>query len=436
MKMIHARAASEDYLRLTQIARQWPAGKAQLYLLGAGLCAAPVSIALSEVLLAAALALRLVSLAIGRAKLSMPRPFPVWLLFAALLTGSWLISPDRRAGVGELRHIGLTAALFVTLPALRTAANRVAVWRGIVLSATASSLVLIGRFVYRCSFHRGGVEPVVYLRGGGLLHHWMVYATVEVVVVAGLLELWRAYPKERRWILPAALVNGVAIVLSLTRMLWLCSLLLLVLHLAWRRSRWVMVVPALPLVLFLVSPAPVRLRVIESFQTDYYSNTERLQMLAVGWRMVRDRPLTGVGPGDVEPQYSRYLEPGESLPAYHGHLHNNIAQMAAQAGLPALLAAAGFIVFLFLELFRCGAQARDRDSQFLWRAGILGLTGFLAAGMVDYTYGHSVGLIVVSFAAIAPLSGGRTRSMLSITRADESELDDEESGGVVGRALR
>jgi hypothetical protein len=39
----------------------------------------------------------------------------------------------------------------------------------------------------------------------------------------------------------------------------------------------------------------------------------------------------------------------------------------------------------------------------LCRVSILGLIGFVASGFFDYTYGHSLGLIVVSFAVLTPL---------------------------------
>jgi len=381
-----------------------PTGKLQIYFLTAGLCAAPVSIAVSEILLGAALILRLAAFVRGQAKVWLPHSFRAWLAFAALLMVYCVISPAPRLGAGELRHLGLIAALFLMLPALDTAASRVTVWRGILLTATVSSLALAARFAYKLRFHDSGVDPIVYLRGGGLLHHWMVYATVEIVVVGGLLEFWRAYPNQRRWVAIAASINALAIVLSLTRMLWVCSFVLLAAHLIWRRSRWSWALPALPLALYLLAPGPIRIRVTESFQSDYYSNAERLQMLRVGSRMVRDKPLTGVGPGRVEQLYPGYLKPGESLPAYHGHLHNNLAEIAAQSGVPTLAAAVAFIAFLFRDLLLRLARASDRDTQFLCRAGILGLAGFLAAGMVDYTYGHSVGLIVCCFAALAPLA--------------------------------
>ena len=62
---------------------------------------------------------------------------------------------------------------------------------------------------------------------------------------------------------------------------------------------------------------------------------------------------------------------------------------------------------------RLGKQARvvsDRDSRFLCRTALLGLTGFLVAGMFDYTYGHSLGLILLGFVTITPLSLDESRS--------------------------
>jgi O-antigen ligase len=142
--------------------------------------------------------------------------------------------------------------------------------------------------------------------------------------------------------------------------------------------------------------------VTESLQPDYYSNTERLQMLRVGWAMVVEHPLEGVGAGRVDKLYPRYLSAGEPTPAYHGHLHNNILQLAAQFGLPVAVAAALFFTILIKDLLRSGRSAPDRENEFLSRASLSGVTGFLIAGLVEYTYGHSLGLILLSFAALSP----------------------------------
>jgi O-antigen ligase len=381
----------------------WESKKLDGCLLGLALCAAPVSIAVTETFLFASVLWRVTELARHRTKLYIPRVFWFWLAWATLEVLVWLHSPAMKAGQGEIRHLLLIASLFLALPALDRVADRVAVWRGVFLTATLSSSFLIGTFLWRLRYYRGELDPVVYLRTGGLLHHWMIYGIVEVLVFGGLLEFAHLYPEQRRWWAPALAINGVAIVVSLTRMLWVCCLLLLVLHLAWRRSRWIWAVPLIPFAAFLLAGSQVRSRITTSLDPDYYSNAERVQMLRVGWKMIRDRPVTGVGPGRVEELYTSYLSPADPAPAYHGHLHNNLVQLAAEFGLPLTGAAILFVAILFYDLRRRCQRARDRDSAFLSRTGMLGLIGFLVAGMFDYTYGHSLALILLSFVVLMPL---------------------------------
>ncbi|HEX6897217.1 MAG TPA: O-antigen ligase family protein [Bryobacteraceae bacterium] len=367
------------------------------------LCAVPASIALAEVLLAWPLVRRTIALCRNPSKAGIPRVFLFWSAWAAMEIFSWLHSPELQRGWGEMRHLLLIAGLFVLTPVMASAEANAVRWRGIVMVATLSSLVLIAEFVLHLFRHRPSLDPVVYLRGGGLLHHWMVYGIVETLVFAGLLELLHFFPEERWWLGPATAINVVAIVLSLTRTLWVCSLLILACHLAWTRSRWIWALPAIPSLLFLVAPGAVRTRIIDSARPDYYANSERVQMLQVGFRMVRENPFTGVGPGRVEEVYGKYLSARDTLPAYHGHLHNNVMQLAAEFGLPTLALALVFVGALARCLLRRVACAKDGNEQFLCRTALLGLLGFLAAGMFDYTYGHSLGIILLAFTVFAPL---------------------------------
>ncbi|HEX5229072.1 MAG TPA: O-antigen ligase family protein [Bryobacteraceae bacterium] len=372
-------------------ARQWDA---RLFALA--ICFVPVSIAITETFLAGALLFRIAAIVRKRARIAVPGVFWFWLVWAGLEVIAWLRSPGLRTGWGEMRHLLLIAALFLLVPALSGVADRIAVWRGLVITASVSSFYLIGHFFFELATYHGPLDPVVYLRGGGLLHHWMIYATVEILVFAGLLELRHYYPEERRWLLIALAVNTVAIVLSLTRTLWICALLVLILHLAWHGSRWLWLTPLIA-VGFLALPGAVRSRVIESENAGYYANAERIQMLEVGWRMIREHPLSGVGPGRVEETYTSYLAPGDPVPAYHGHLHNNLVQLAAEFGIPAAVAAAVFVVALGVALYSRNRDDEEPGLQFLRRAALLGLVGFVAAGMFDYTYGHSLGLILCAF---------------------------------------
>ncbi|MGA3186057.1 MAG: O-antigen ligase family protein [Bryobacteraceae bacterium] len=374
----------------------------------AGLCAVPLSIAVSETLLTIALVARVTALIRNRVTLDLPRVCWLWLIWAGLEVVSWLHSPQLSAGAGEMRHLLLLAAIFVILPALNRAGCKRAVWRGIFLTSTAGAIALIVTTVTRIVHYRPesiGGDAAFYVRNGGFLHHWMIYAVVELLIFGALLEFRLFYPEERKWATPALGIHCLAILFSLTRALWLGCFLIVGVHLLWRRSKWILVLPIVPVVAFQLAPYAVRSRVIDSSHADYYSNTERVQMWHVGWKMVREHSLLGVGPGRIEALYASYLPAQEAVPAYHGHLHNNCLQLAAQFGLPVLGAAVLWLAILLKDLLKAYRRARSREERFLCRSAFLGIGGFLIAGMTDYAYGHALGLILLSFVALSPLTG-------------------------------
>jgi O-antigen ligase len=172
-------------------------------------------------------------------------------------------------------------------------------------------------------------------------------------------------------------VNSLGIVFSMTRSLWLACFVLLVAHVTTRRPRlWAL--PVIPLLAFLVAPAPLQERFTDSMDRNYYSNPERIQMWRVGWKMTRQHPLAGVGAGNIERLYPEFVPRGEPLPSYHGHLYNNAVQLGAEFGLPVLGAAVLFTVMLARDLTR-GLPELD------YRIGLKGLAGFLMIGMTDDT---------------------------------------------------
>jgi O-antigen ligase len=379
-----------------------------------GLWFVPASIAVSEFFLSIAALVQIVRLVRGRARANFPRCLWFWLAWALMEVAIWRLSPDPAAGWSEIRHLLLLGVLFVALSAFDHSQQLLMAWKGIFVSATVSSAFLIGEFFYRLRLYKdeiaAGGDSNFYLRSGGLLHHWMVYGTVEICVVAGIIAFWFAYGNQRRRLVPIIAINGVAIILSLTRMTWLACLLLLGIALAWSRSKWIWALPLLPVVLYLVAPPAVRWRAANFLDPGYYSNAERVQMLDVGWRMVRDHPLRGIGPGRVEQLYRSYLEPDDPVPAYHGHLHNNVIQIAAQFGLPVSLAALLFVVITFRDLIKAKSDATNPDRRFLANIGVLAFVGFLFAGLFEYTYGHSLGLIMIAFAVFPALHMRRTAS--------------------------
>ena len=199
-----------------------------------GFWSVPISIAVSESFLSLALGVRILRFIRGQVRVQLPMCFWFWLVWAGSAFVVWTQSPEPGLGWSEIRHMLLVAAVFFVLPALHGTSDRLRVWKGILVTSAVSSLFLIGEFVWRAFYyHReisAGGDVGFYLRSGGLLHHWMVYGTVEILVVAGLLSFWTVYREERQRWWPVFAITVAAIVLSLTRMMWLTCLLMLVIN--------------------------------------------------------------------------------------------------------------------------------------------------------------------------------------------------------------
>ncbi len=306
-----------------------------------------------------------------------------------------------------MRHLVLVAAVFLILPAFNRPGSRLTVWRGLFLTSSIGSIALVFSTIARTIHYRReislGGDAAFYVRNGGFLHHWMVYATVEILIFGALVEFRVLYPEERRWATLALVLHCLAILFSLTRTLWFSCFLIAAIHLLIRRSKWILALVALPVGVFLLIPGPVHSRIVDSSSRVYYSNAERVQMWRVGLKMIRRHAVFGIGPGLVDEVYASYLEKGEPVPAYRGHLHDNALQLAAQFGLPVLGAAVLWLAFLLWDLIQARRTAQSRECRFLLRGSFLGIAGYSVAGVTEYTYGHALGLILFCFVAISPL---------------------------------
>jgi O-antigen ligase len=117
---------------------------------------------------------------------------------------------------------------------------------------------------------------------------------------------------------------------------------------------------------------------------------ERLAMWRSGMAMAREHPLTGIGPGQVKRQYSRYVAP-EFREKPRGHLHSTPMQILVERGLLGLGAWAG----IFLAFFRRAARilralpAESAPQRALVTGSMAAIAGFLVGGLTEYNFGDS-----------------------------------------------
>jgi len=112
-----------------------------------------------------------------------------------------------------------------------------------------------------------------------------------------------------------------------------------------------------------------------------FAIVERMAHLHAAWRMLQERPLLGIGPGNFSIAYERPTYSGSTptwiKPWYHsrGHAHNYYLHIAAESGLIGFSAYWGFIG----SIWYCIIRAAQQTHHALIRGIILGGTGVVGA---------------------------------------------------------
>jgi len=240
-------------------------------------------------------------------------------------------------------------------------------------------------------------------RPRGTLGHYMTYSgTLMLVVgVAGARLVFGT--RDRVWpalVMPALVV---ALSLTLTRSAWVGACVAVGVLFILKDLRLLGLLPVVAALFFAFAPDSVTNRMVSMFDLRDPSNRDRLAMARTGSAMVRDFPLTGVGPAMIPKLYTQYRDP-DAVQDINPHLHNVPLQIAAERGLPALAIWIAFIAVLAYSLFRIFRSERD---QTLAAAGLAAIAGMLSAGLFEYNFGDSEFLMLFLVLVTLPFAASR-----------------------------
>ena len=129
-------------------------------------------------------------------------------------------------------------------------------------------------------------------------------------------------------------------------------------------------------------------------------------MIRSGIRIIKDHPLTGVGPDMIMNVYPVYRDK-DAVNQLNPHLHNVPLQIAAERGLPALAVWLWFIVALVRDLL---GQRRVAALSFLPNAGLAHVAATVAAGMFEHNFGDSEFLMLFLLLVTLPYAARRTEA--------------------------
>jgi O-antigen ligase len=126
-------------------------------------------------------------------------------------------------------------------------------------------------------------------------------------------------------------------------------------------------------------------------------------MMQAGVAIIKDHPLTGVGPDMIKRVYEDYRVPTALMPIAP-HLHNVPMQIAAERGLPAVAVWLWFVVAAVRGLYARFKRAHEK----VLPAAALGVfAAMLTAGMFEYNFGDSEFLMLFLVLITLPFAADR-----------------------------
>ena len=214
----------------------------------------------------------------------------------------------------------------------------------------------------------------------GTLGHYMTYSGLIMLVacVAAARVMFR--PQDRLWaalIMPAVLV---ALALTFSRNAWVGACAGISLLFVLRDFRLVALVPVVAALFLTFAPAQLSNRFYSTVQPDRSRPTPTaLAMIRSGLRIIKDDPLTGVGPDMVIQVYPHYRDPRRvtqqrTAPAQRAAPDRRRARAAGARRLALVHRGAGARL--------PGARRRTSALRSLPTAALAGVVAMLAAGHV------------------------------------------------------
>ena len=331
----------------------------------------------------------------NRERIEVPRMFWPLAAYAAVTILAAVFAVDRGVSLRDTKQLVLFAIVPIAYRLLPGTRSLTVV--DIIITVGALEAV-VGIFQYAIlNFDNLG------RRVQGSLSHYMTYSGVLMLVACAAAARIMFRRQDRVWpslVMPALLV---ALALTMSRNAWVGVCVGIGLLFLLRDFRLVAVLPVVAALFLAIAPTHLTARFYSTFSLNDPTNRDRVAMLRTGVRIIKDHPLTGVGPDGVRLVYPTYRDPMAER-QLNPHLHNVPLQIAAERGLPALAIWLWFIVVLIRDLAR---KTRSSPLRSLPTAALAGVVAMLAAGMFEYNFGDSEFLMLFLLLVTLPYAADR-----------------------------
>jgi len=257
---------------------------------------------------------------------------------------------------------------------------------------------LLARFSRKCA------------RAHGFYSIYMTLAGVLTMVLAMTLPRLAGFGRRAWWAVPAWLVGVAALGLTFVRGAWIAFAMAVAAGILTRR-RHVLILggAAVAAVLFALALPGVMPRARSIGDAKDPTTRERLAMFDAGKRLLREHPLTGIGPGQVKHAYPIYA-PADAVRRATSHLHNSPLQVAVERGLPGLALWLGIWGVFFVRAARIAASLPPGDDRALVLGCIIAIAAFLVGGFFEHNFGDTEVLLVATALMALPFAIARAHT--------------------------
>jgi O-antigen ligase len=242
-------------------------------------------------------------------------------------------------------------------------------------------------------------------RPHGTLGMYMTYSGLTMLIVCLAVAQMLFARSGRTWAALVVPALAVALAVTFSRNAWIGACSAVAVLFLMKDFRLLVFLPVVAGIFFLTAPGDIQQRFFSIFDSGNLSNRDRLAMLEAGGRIVRDHPLTGVGPDMVLRTYPDYRT-ADAVLEMPPHLHNVPVHVAAERGLPALAVWLWFVVVAGVDLKRLFDSAGSL--RWLPAAGLAAIVAMITAGLFEYNFGDSEFLMVFLFLITVPFAATRT----------------------------
>lgn len=346
----------------------------------AGLFFNLISISLSQIFYG--LSLLLWFFLLVRRRLTFQVPTFFWPLagYAGLSLIAAALSVNPELSFRDSRELLIFFLIPVTVAALSSRRSLELVKYALLASGSVN-------LVYSLITYFGGHQSGGRLKG--FMGHYMTEAGLLMLLIIFCLSQALFSSDRLKWAWwGLAGGSGFLLLLTLTRSAWLGLAGAAVLLVALWRPKALVFLPFILAAIYLVSPFQVKRRVMNTFNLYSPSNHERLEYYRAGLEVIKDWPLFGCGPDTVDLVFQNPKYGLSAQARLNVHLHNNLLQVAAERGLPALASWLVFMTWSFGLLWKKWRTKPAAAASFLAAALASEIALFLA-GLFEYNFGDS-----------------------------------------------